>query len=86
LLTQSREYVCIQNKKTGLAHDSKAQAHQVRTISKQRINSAVKGSIDITTSKQRINSAVKGSVDITTMQRVEAALKIHLDFIVNVEH
>jgi len=54
--------ILLPKEKTGLVHDSKAQAHQVRTIS-----------------KQRINSSVKGSVDVATMQRIETALKIHLD-------
>ncbi len=54
--------IFLPKEKTGLVHDSKAQAHQVRTIS-----------------KQRINSSVKGRVDVATMQRIETALKIHLD-------
>jgi len=41
--------IFLSKEKTGLAHNSKAQAHQVRTISKQRINSGVKGHLDAIT-------------------------------------
>ena len=51
------------NKITGLAHDSKAQAHQVRTISKQRINSGVKGRVDVST-MQHVESALQLHLDL----------------------
>ncbi len=55
--------IFLQKQKTGLAHDSKAQAHQVRTISKQRINSGVKGSVDVAT-MQCVKTALKIHLDL----------------------
>jgi mRNA interferase MazF len=55
--------IFLPKQKTGLAHDSKAQAHQVRTISKQRINSGVKGRVDVST-MQRVEKALQLHLDI----------------------
>jgi len=55
--------IFLQKQKTGLAHDSKAQAHQVRTISKQHINSGVKGSVDVAT-MQCVKTALKIHLDL----------------------
>jgi len=53
----------LPKQKTGLAHDSKAQTHQVRTISKQRINSSVKGRLDLAT-MQCVETALKIHLDL----------------------
>ncbi len=50
--------IFLPKQETGLPHDSKAQAHKIRTISKQRINNDVKGCID-TVTRQRIETALK---------------------------
>jgi len=55
--------IFLPKQKTGLAHDSKAQAHQVRTISKQRINSGVKGHVDVST-MQRVERALQLHLDL----------------------
>lgn len=49
---------------TRLSKDSKAQCHQIRTISKLRIQ----------------NNKIEGSVDSDTLHRINLALKLHLDF------
>jgi len=54
--------VRLEMKETGLNKPSKAQCQQIRTISKQRINS----------------SAV-GKIDALILQKLEYALKLHLD-------
>lgn len=55
--------VLLEIKDTGLSKRSKAQCHQIRTIS-----------------KIRIQSDKAGSVNHAIMQRVNSALKLHLDF------
>ncbi|MEN8221365.1 MAG: type II toxin-antitoxin system PemK/MazF family toxin [Pseudomonadota bacterium] len=50
--------VFLDKQETGLLHDSKAQAHQIRTISKQRVNSSVKGRVNAAT-LQRVEMAMK---------------------------
>lgn len=56
--------VLLDIKDTGLSKCSKAQCHQIRTISKIRI--------------QGNKSA--GNVNVEMMQRINYALKLHLDF------
>ena len=55
--------ISLPKQKTGLSHDSKAQAHQIRTISKQRINSGVKGRVDVAT-MQCVETALKIHLDL----------------------
>jgi mRNA interferase MazF len=55
----------MESRKTGLSKDSKAQCHQIRTISKLRITSSVP----------------MGVVNNDIIKRVENALKLHLDLI-----
>ena len=55
--------VLLEGRKTGLAKDSKAQCHQIRTISKLRITSP----------------APVGVVSNEIIKRIEGALKLHLD-------
>lgn len=57
--------VLMESSKTGLSKDSKAQCHQIRTISKLRITSSVP----------------IGVVNNDIIKRVENALKLHLDLI-----
>ncbi|OGV27415.1 MAG: MazF family transcriptional regulator [Legionellales bacterium RIFCSPHIGHO2_12_FULL_37_14] len=56
--------VLLEIKDSGLSKQSKAQCHQIRTISKSRITQPLKA----------------GKVTRIIMQRVQAALEIHLDF------
>ena len=55
--------VFLEHKKTGLSKDSKAQCHQIRTISKLRITS----------------SLPVGTISQEIIKKIEAALKLHLD-------
>ena len=57
--------VLLESRKTGLAKDSKAQCHQIRTISKLRIDSS--------------NPA--GIVSDEIIMKIEDALKLHLDIV-----
>lgn len=56
--------VLLEIKDSGLPKPSKAQCHQVRTISKIRMQ----------------GSKVIGKVNETIMQRIQMALELHLDF------
>ena len=56
--------VLLEVNDSGLPKQSKAQCHQIRTISKTRIKSSVP----------------MGKVIVPVMQRIQAALEIHLDF------
>ncbi len=56
--------VLLELKDTGLPKQSKVQCHQIRTISKMRIR----------------NTASIGKVVGSVMQRIQAALELHLDF------
>ncbi len=56
--------VLLEVNDSGLPKQSKAQCHQIRTISKTRIKS----------------SAPMGKVIVPVMQRIQAALELHLDF------
>jgi mRNA interferase MazF len=55
--------VLINMNESGLTKTSKAQCHQIRTISKNRIS----------------NKKVQGKVDHAVLSRVNSALKLHLD-------
>lgn len=57
--------VLLESNKTGLSRDSKAQCHQIRTISKLRITS----------------SAPIGMVDKEIIKKLEGAIKLHLDMV-----
>lgn len=57
--------VLLESSKTGLSKDSKAQCHQIRTISKLRLSS----------------SSPVGIVSNEIIKRIEGALKIHLDIV-----
>ncbi len=57
--------VFLEGKITGLAKDSKAQCHQVRTISKLRLSS----------------STPAGAVSNEQIKGIERALKLHLDLV-----
>lgn len=57
--------VLLMSRKTGLTKDSKAQCHQIRTISKLRITS----------------SAPVGTVENDTMLKIIDAIKLHLGVI-----
>lgn len=56
--------VLLEMKDSGLPKKSKAQCHQIRTISKMRIT------------YQTIKGFIKGDL----MQRINSAIKLHLDF------
>lgn len=57
--------VFLDSKETGLNKNSKAQCHQIRTISKLRISDSIS----------------VGYVNPKTMLKINAALKIHLDLL-----
>lgn len=57
--------VLLESGKTGLSKDSKAQCHQIRTISKLRITSRTPA----------------GRVRNEIIQKIEDALKLHLDLV-----
>lgn len=57
--------VLLESSKSGLTQDSKAQCHQIRTISKLRIS----------------KFAPIGNVRNEVMKKINAALKLHLDII-----
>ena len=56
--------VFLDMKDSRLAKNSKAQCHQIRTLSKQRI----------------VNKNVQGVVNDAILVRIASALKLHLDF------
>ncbi|WP_207385213.1 type II toxin-antitoxin system PemK/MazF family toxin [Legionella beliardensis] len=58
--------VLLEKSLTGLAKDSKAQCHQIRTISKLRIS----------------NIKPPGMINEKIMNNIVAALKLHLDIVV----
>ncbi len=57
--------VFLDSKKTGLIKDSKAQCHQIRTLSKLRISKSVP----------------VGCVDHKIMLKISDAIKLHLDLL-----
>ena len=56
--------VFLDMKDSRLAKNSKAQCHQIRTISKQRI----------------VNKKIQGVVNDAILVKIASALKLHLDF------
>ena len=56
--------VFLDMKDSRLAKNSKAQCHQIRTISKQRI----------------VNKKIQGLVNDAILVKIASALKLHLDF------